>query len=182
MAASVLKNLASKGDPRGEFNSQGAIRPLVNLLRVSQENNDLENTRNIVTCMEHISESPDNGRALRCDTPLFACQPLGRHTKLQCVDFFQSPLVVYLARVVNELRGFKYKGKPRKMANCVFQVTHLFCAVSSFPPSNLTDVCQCCLCRQSGAIPLLVYLLGNQVRAQRWHVCTCTPQLLGSAE
>lgn len=66
MAAKVLRNLAAKGDPRGEFNSQGAIRPMVNLLRLSQENNDLENTRNVVTCMEHLSESPDNGCALRC--------------------------------------------------------------------------------------------------------------------
>eukprot|EP00873_Tetraselmis_striata_P017554 jgi/Tetstr1/437818/TSEL_026458.t1 len=65
MAAKVLRNLAAKGDPRGEFNSQGAIRPMVNLLRLSQENNDLENTRNVVTCMEHLSESPDNGCALR---------------------------------------------------------------------------------------------------------------------
>eukprot|EP00951_Prasinocladus_malaysianus_P006199 scaffold44016_cov46-Prasinocladus_malaysianus.AAC.1 len=65
MAAYVLKNLAAVGDYTGEFSRQGAIRPLVHLLRTSQERNDLENTKNVVCCMELISVCEVNAVAMR---------------------------------------------------------------------------------------------------------------------
>jgi len=65
MAGYVLKNLASKEQFAGEFRKQGAIRPLVHLLRVSLEKNDLENTNNVVRCIEHISVNEENATALR---------------------------------------------------------------------------------------------------------------------
>lgn len=65
MAGSILRNLSDDHELRKEYNKQGAIRPLVNLLRVSQERNDLENTINAVRCMDAISVVQENGQAMR---------------------------------------------------------------------------------------------------------------------
>jgi len=65
IAAFVLKNIAKLLGSYREFSTQGAIRPLVHLLRVSQERHDLENTLNVVLCLEEISQDEENGRALR---------------------------------------------------------------------------------------------------------------------